>query len=43
VTEVIGGRAGGKEPMRQGIGTKPEAIDDGVETATKWLNEKLKL
>ncbi|KAF7546238.1 hypothetical protein G7Z17_g8585 [Cylindrodendrum hubeiense] len=43
VSEVIGGRSGGKEPSRQGQGTKPENIDDGVETATKWLSEKLKL
>ncbi|KAI5467286.1 tRNA synthetases class II (A)-domain-containing protein [Mariannaea sp. PMI_226] len=43
VSEVIGGKSGGKEPSRQGQGTKPENIDDGVETATKWLNEKLKL
>ncbi|CAI6080896.1 unnamed protein product [Clonostachys chloroleuca] len=43
VSEIIGGRSGGKEPTRQGQGTKPEHIDDGVETATKWLNEKLKL
>jgi alanyl-tRNA synthetase len=43
VSDVVGGRSGGKEPARQGHGTKPEAIDDGVETATKWLNEKLKL
>jgi alanyl-tRNA synthetase len=43
VSEIIGGRSGGKEPTRQGQGTKPEHIDDGVETATKWLSEKLKL
>ena len=43
VTGVIGGRSGGKEPSRQGQGTKPEAIDEGVETAIKWLDEKLKL
>jgi alanyl-tRNA synthetase len=28
---------------RQGQGTKPENLDEGVETATKWLDEKLKL
>jgi len=43
VSEVVGGRSGGKEPTRQGQGTQPEKIDDGVETATKWLDEKLKL
>jgi alanyl-tRNA synthetase len=43
VSEIIGGRSGGKEPARQGQGTNAEKIDDGVETATRWLNEKLKL
>lgn len=43
VSEIVGGRSGGKEPSRQGQGTKPESIDDGVETAIKWLDEKLKL
>ncbi|SPO02115.1 probable alanine--tRNA ligase, cytosolic [Cephalotrichum gorgonifer] len=43
VTEVIGGRSGGKEPTRQGQGTKPEAVDEAVDTAAKWLEEKLKL
>ncbi|KAL7943184.1 tRNA synthetases class II (A) domain-containing protein [Trichoderma barbatum] len=43
VSDVIGGRSGGKEPSRQGQGTQPEKIDDGVETARKWLSEKLKL
>lgn len=43
VSEVIGGKAGGKEPIRQGQGSKTDKIDEGVETATKWLNEKLKI
>lgn len=43
MTDVIGGRAGGKEPTRQGQGAKPEAVDDAVETARKWLEEKLKI
>ncbi|MBE3043429.1 hypothetical protein IMZ48_12830 [Candidatus Bathyarchaeota archaeon] len=43
MTEVIGGRAGGKEPTRQGQGAKPEAVDEAVETATRWLEEKLKI
>ncbi|KAK5992761.1 Alanine--tRNA ligase [Cladobotryum mycophilum] len=43
VSDVIGGRSGGKEPTRQGQGSKPESIDDGVETATKWLKEKLNI
>lgn len=43
MSEILGGRSGGKEPVRQGQGTKPDNIDDGVAEATKWLNEKLKL
>lgn len=43
VSEVVGGRSGGKEPSRQGQGTRPEKIDEGVEAATRWLEEKLKL
>ncbi|GFP56650.1 alanine-tRNA ligase [Trichoderma asperellum] len=43
VSDVIGGRSGGKEPSRQGQGTQPEKIEDAVETARKWLSEKLKL
>lgn len=43
VTAVVGGRSGGKEPVRQGQGTKPEMVDEGVEVAERWLREKLKL
>ncbi|PHH77464.1 hypothetical protein CDD80_583 [Ophiocordyceps camponoti-rufipedis] len=43
VTGVVGGRSGGKEPVRQGQGTKPEMVDEGVEVAERWLREKLKL
>lgn len=43
VSDIVGGRSGGKEPVRQGQGTKPESIDEGVEKATQWLQEKLKL
>ncbi|KAI0021151.1 tRNA synthetases class II (A)-domain-containing protein [Xylariomycetidae sp. FL0641] len=43
VTEVIGGKAGGKEPTRQGQGTHAEKIDEAVATAEKWLAEKLKI
>ncbi|PHH67030.1 hypothetical protein CDD81_4425 [Ophiocordyceps australis] len=43
VSGVVGGRSGGKEPLRQGQGTDAEKIDEGVEAATKWLSEKLKL
>ena len=43
VCDVVGGKSGGKEPTRQGAGTKPENVDEAVATAEKWLAEKLKL
>lgn len=46
MSEVIGGKAGGKEPTRQGSGTQPEKIEEAVATAEKWLTaelEKLKI
>ncbi|KAG4419276.1 Alanine--tRNA ligase [Cadophora malorum] len=42
VSEVIGGRSGGKEPTRTGQGTNPHKIGEGVAVAEKWLAEKLK-
>jgi alanyl-tRNA synthetase len=43
VSEVVGGKSGGKEPTRTGQGTNPEKIDEAIEVATKWFEEKLKL
>ncbi|KAI0434934.1 tRNA synthetases class II (A)-domain-containing protein [Xylaria sp. FL1042] len=43
VTEVIGGKFGGREPTRQGQGTNPDKIEDAVTVAEKWLAEKLKI
>ncbi|KAI0106644.1 tRNA synthetases class II (A)-domain-containing protein [Daldinia grandis] len=43
VTEVVGGKSGGKEPTRQGQGTNAEKIEDAVAVAEKWLAEKLKI
>lgn len=43
MSEVVGGKSGGKEPTRQGQGTKPEKIQDAVAIAEKWFAEKLKL
>ncbi|KAK7751182.1 Alanine--tRNA ligase [Diatrype stigma] len=43
VTEVIGGKSGGKEPTRQGQGTNADKIDEAVAVAEKWLAEKLKI
>ncbi|EPE10223.1 alanyl-trna synthetase [Ophiostoma piceae UAMH 11346] len=42
VSEVVGGKAGGKEPARQGSGTKPDKLHEGVARAEEWLAEKLK-
>ncbi|OAA62028.1 alanyl-tRNA synthetase [Niveomyces insectorum RCEF 264] len=42
VSEVIGGKAGGREPARQGAGTKPEKVHEAVERAEAWLTERLK-
>ncbi|KAK4188527.1 alanine--tRNA ligase [Podospora australis] len=42
VTEVLGGKTGGKEPSRQGAGANPEKLDEAVVKAEQWLEEKLK-
>ncbi|EHA49972.1 alanyl-tRNA synthetase [Pyricularia oryzae 70-15] len=42
VSEVIGGKSGGKEPTRQGQGTKPENLEQAVAEAEKFLTEKIK-
>lgn len=41
VAEVIGGKAGGKDPTRQGAGTKPEKLDEAVKVAEKWLEDEM--
>ncbi|PFH59515.1 hypothetical protein XA68_12247 [Ophiocordyceps unilateralis] len=43
VSDVIGGRSGGKEPSRQGQGTRPERMDEGVEAARRWIGDRLRL
>ncbi len=43
VSEVVGGRSGGKEPTRTGQGTNPHKIEEAVAVAEKWFQEKLKL
>jgi len=44
VSEVIDGNSGGKDPStRTGQGKKVEKVDDAIELATKWFEEKLKL
>ncbi|KAK4659553.1 Alanine--tRNA ligase [Podospora pseudocomata] len=42
VTEIIGGKTGGKEPSRQGAGSNPEKLDEAVTKAQQWLEEKMK-
>ncbi|KAG6026879.1 hypothetical protein E4U41_001137 [Claviceps citrina] len=41
VSDIVGGRSGGKEPTRQGQGTRPERMDEAVEQARRWLEERL--
>lgn len=43
VTEIVGGKSGGKEPTRQGIGSKTDNIEEAIATAERWLAEKLKI
>jgi len=43
VSEVVGGKSGGKDPTRTGQGTNIGRIDEAVVVATKWFEEKLKL
>ncbi|KZL83249.1 alanyl-trna synthetase [Colletotrichum incanum] len=43
VSGVVGGKSGGKEPTRQGQGTKAENLEEAVATAEKWLKEKLNI
>jgi alanyl-tRNA synthetase len=42
VTEVIGGKTGGKEPSRQGAGAEPAKLDEAVAKAEQWLTDKMK-
>ena len=41
VTEIIGGKAGGKEPSRVGSSDKPEKLEEAVSKAEEWLSKKL--
>lgn len=41
MTEVIGGKTGGKEPSRQGAGAEPAKLDEAVKRAEDWLQDKL--
>ena len=39
VTNIVGGKAGGKPgaPTAIGQGTKAQKVDEGVEEATRWI------
>ena len=42
VSEIVGGKAGGKAPTSVGNGTQPEKVDEALAAASRYL-EKLKL
>ena len=42
ISDIVGGKAGGKEPTSLGNGTHPEKVDEAVEAARKYL-EKFEL
>ncbi|KAK3945436.1 alanine--tRNA ligase [Diplogelasinospora grovesii] len=42
VSQVIGGKTGGKEPSRQGAGAEPAKLEEAVAKAEEWLLEKVK-
>ncbi len=42
VSQIIGGKTGGKEPSRQGAGAEPAKLDEAVSKAEQWLLEKVK-
>ena len=42
VSNIVGGKAGGKGATSLGNGTKPEQVDEAVEAARKYL-EKFEL
>lgn len=42
VSEIIGGKTGGKEPSRQGAGAEPAKLDEAVAKAEEWLSQKMK-
>ncbi|EPQ64237.1 Bgt-2336 [Blumeria graminis f. sp. tritici] len=41
VSNIVGGRNGGKEPTRTGQGTNPDKIETAITFAKKWLLEQL--
>ena len=43
VSGIVGGKAGGKAPTSQGIGTDVASVDKALEVAEKWFSEKFRL
>lgn len=41
MSQVIGGKTGGKEPSRQGPGADPSKLGEAVSEAEKWLLKKM--
>ncbi|KAI1004517.1 Alanine--tRNA ligase [Podosphaera aphanis] len=41
VSEIVGGRHGGKEPTRTGQGISPEKIQEAIVAVEQWIAEKL--
>lgn len=37
VSQIVGGKAGGKGNTSQGIGSSPEKVEDAVEIARKFM------
>ena len=39
VSDIVGGKAGGKHPIAVGQGTEAKNIDQAIEEATKYLEQ----
>ncbi|GAA5871803.1 hypothetical protein JCM16303_000869 [Sporobolomyces ruberrimus] len=40
VSEIVGGKGGGKDDGAQGFGTEPDKVDEAIREAEKFYNEK---
>ncbi len=41
MNDVVEGKSGGKDPTRQGAGSKPEKVEEAVSKAEDWLLAKI--
>lgn len=41
VSSIVGGKAGGKGATSQGIGQDPTKVEEAIEVAEKFIEEKL--